>query len=106
MNSFNSAVSRRDWYAVLSLSADTSEAEIAAAVELLGRRAAALAVTAPDRSRELRDLARSIKQDLLSGPEARQRYDSGLAQPAAGTAAAAIPATRPGPDPARPPARG
>jgi plasmid stabilization system protein ParE len=78
MSSPDFAVSGRDWYAVLSLSAAASEAEIAAAVERLGRQAAALAVTSPDRSRDLRELARSIKQDLLSGPEARQRYDDRL----------------------------
>jgi hypothetical protein len=88
MSSPDFAVSGRDWYAVLSLSATATEAEIAAAVERLGRQAAALAVTSPDRSRDLRELARSIKQDLLSGPEARQRYDGRLA---------ALPATAPSP---------
>src|SRR5215510_4959172 len=95
MNFPNSAVPRPNWYAVLSLSVTASEDEIAAAVELLGRRAAALAVTAPERSRELRELARSIKQDLLSGSQARQRYDSSLTQPAASTPTATDPVPRP-----------
>lgn len=114
MNSFNSNVSGGNWYAVLSLSTTASEAEIAAAVELLGRRAAALAVTSPERSRELRDLARSIKQDLLSGPEARQRYDRALAQQAATMVATPPPGPQPAPQPmqqhgtgpATPPSRG
>jgi Double zinc ribbon len=99
MNSFNHDTSDENWYAVLSLSAAAPEAEIAAAVELLGRRAAALAVTSPERSRELREIVRSIKQDLLSGPDARQRYDRALAQQAA-TMVATPP---PGPQPVSPP---
>lgn len=103
----DSATSGKNWYATLSLSTAASEAEIATAVELLSRRAAALAVTAPERSRELRDLTRSIKQDLLSGPEARQRYDRALAQQAATTAAATTAAaTQPQSPAVRPPVQG
>lgn len=100
MSSFN--VSGENWYAVLSLGAAASEAEIAAAVELLGRRATALAVTSPDRSRELREIVRSIKQDLLSGPEARQRYDRALAQQAATMVATPPPGSQPAPPPGWP----
>ena len=102
MSSPDFAVSGRDWYAVLSLSAAASEAEIAAAVERLGRQAAALAVTSPDRSRDLRELARSIKQDLLSGPEARQRYDDRLTAPSP-TAPSSLPGSV---DPGRVPSTG
>ncbi len=43
----------------------------------------ALSVTAPDRSRLLRDQIRAIRQDLLSGDVQRQRYDQARALAAA-----------------------
>jgi predicted amidophosphoribosyltransferase len=68
-----------DWHAYLGLSPQAPEEQIAQAVERLSRQAAALAVTAPERSQRLRDTIRLIKRDLLSGQENRQRYDLGLA---------------------------
>lgn len=89
---------QEDWYAYLKLSADTPTEQVEQAVERLSRQAAALAVTAPERSQRLRDTVRAIKRDLLSGPESRARYDAGLAAateaaggPAAGGPAAAGP---------------
>jgi hypothetical protein len=70
-----------DWYAVLGVGPAASAGEIAAAVERLSRQASALANTAPHRSQELRETTRAIKRDLLSGPEARQRYDLSRAGP-------------------------
>jgi DNA-directed RNA polymerase subunit RPC12/RpoP len=70
---------QEDWYAYLRLSPQAPEEQIAQAVERLSRQAAALAVTAPERSQRLRDTIRLIKRDLLSGQEHRQRYDLGLA---------------------------
>lgn len=70
---------REDWHAYLGLSPQAPEEEIAQAVERLSRQAAALAVTAPERSQRLRDTIRLIKRDLLSGRENRQQYDLGLA---------------------------
>lgn len=70
---------REDWYAYLRLSPDATTEQIEQAVERLGRQAAALAATAPERSQLLRETVRSIKRDLLSGPESRQRYDAGRA---------------------------
>ena len=70
---------QEDWYAYLGLSPQAPEEQIAQAVERLSRQAAALAVTAPERSQRLRDTIRLIKRDLLSGQENRQRYDLGLA---------------------------
>jgi translation initiation factor IF-2 len=93
-----------DWYAVLRLAPDASAEEIASAVERLSRQASALATTAPERSQQLRETLRSIKRDLLSGPENRQRYDQSRAHarnavppqaPAASTAPAAPAAQRP-----------
>jgi ribosomal protein L32 len=69
-----------DWYAVLRLTPGASAEEIASAVERLSRQASALATTAPERSQQLRETLRSIKRDLLSGPENRQRYDQSRAQ--------------------------
>ncbi len=84
---------REDWYAYLRLSPLASTEEIEQAVERLSRQAAALAVTAPERSQLLRETVRSIKRDLLSGPESRQRYDAGRA--AAAQQAAAQPQAQP-----------
>jgi len=69
-----------DWYAALNLAASASTEQIAAAVERMSRQASALSVTAPERSRLLRDQIRAIKQDLLSGDDQRQRYDQQRAQ--------------------------
>jgi hypothetical protein len=81
---------QEDWHAYLGLSPQAPEEQIAQVVERLSRQAAALAVTAPERSQRLRDTIRLIKRDLLSGQENRQRYDLGLAA-AAGPAAQAAP---------------
>jgi curved DNA-binding protein CbpA len=86
-----------DWYAFLRLAPDASADEIASAVERLSRQASALATTAPERSHELRETLRSIKRDLLSGPENRQRYDQSLAQ-----ARSAVPPAAPAAGPATP----
>jgi hypothetical protein len=80
---------QEDWYAYLRLSPEAPTEQIEQAVERLSRQAAALAVTAPERSQQLRETVRSIKRDLLSGPESRQRYDVGRA---AATQQAAAPA--------------
>jgi len=69
-----------DWYAFLRLQPDATAEEITVAVERLSRQASALATTAPERSQQLRETLRSIKHDLLSGPENRQRYDQSRAQ--------------------------
>jgi hypothetical protein len=71
---------RQDWYAHLGLSPDATTEQIEQAVERLSQQAASLAVTAPERSQLLRETVSSIKRDLLSGPESRQRYDAGPAQ--------------------------
>jgi Double zinc ribbon len=70
------ATDNNDWYALLRLSPQAADGEIHSAVERLSRQAAALAATAPERSQSLRETIRSIKRDLLSGPENRQRYDA------------------------------
>lgn len=70
---------REDWYAYLRLSPEATTEQIEQAVERLSRQAASLATTAPERSQLLRETVRSIKRDLLSGPESRQRYDAGRA---------------------------
>ena len=100
-----------DWYAVLGLGPAASTGEISAAVERLSRQASALANTAPHRSQELRETTRAIKRDLLSGPEARQRYDRSRAEPGpsppvpAAPPAPAAPPTPAPPAPAAPPAK-
>jgi hypothetical protein len=66
---------QEDWYAYLNIATDAPIEQVEQAVERLSRQATALAVTAPERSQRLRDTVRSIKRDLLSGPEARARYD-------------------------------
>jgi hypothetical protein len=72
-----------NWYAFLRLSPGATDEEIHGAVERLSRQATALAATAPERSQLLRETIRSIKRDLLSGPESRQRYDALRSRPAA-----------------------
>jgi hypothetical protein len=67
---------QEDWYAYLNIATDAPTEQIEQAVERLSRQATALAVTAPERSQRLRDTVRAIKRDLLSGPEARARYDA------------------------------
>jgi hypothetical protein len=69
---------QEDWYAYLNLPTDTPTEQVEQAVERLSRQAAALAVTAPERSQQLRDTVRAIKRDLLSGPDSRARYDAGV----------------------------
>ena len=68
-----------DWYAELRLQPDASTNEIAQAVEKRSRQATALANTAPERSQLLREQVRAMKRDLLSGDDARQRYDAARA---------------------------
>jgi hypothetical protein len=70
---------QEDWYARLKLSPEAPTEQIEQAVERLSRQAAALAVTAPERSQQLRETVRAMKRDLLSGPESRQRYDAARA---------------------------
>jgi curved DNA-binding protein CbpA len=69
----------RDWYAVLGVVRSASTEDISLAIEKLARTSAALAVTNPERSQQIRETARSIRRDLLSGPEARRSYDRSLA---------------------------
>lgn len=73
-------IMERDWYGYLGVSSAATGEEIGAAVERLSRQASALATTAPERSQSLRETIRKIKQDLLSGPDSRQRYDETLAR--------------------------
>jgi hypothetical protein len=87
---------QEDWYAYLNIATDAGTEQIEQAVERLSRQATALAVTAPERSQRLRDTVRTIKRDLLSGPEARARYD-------AGRNAAAEPPQAPAPSASVPP---
>ncbi len=74
---------RPDWYALLGVEPTASTEELTAAVERMSRQATALSVTAPERSRQLRDQIRAIKQDLLSSDAQRQRYDAERGGPAA-----------------------
>jgi len=93
-----------DWYAALGLPATATGDQISAAVERMSRQATALSVTAPERSRLLRDQVRAIKQDLLSGDAQRQRYDQqrAQAQAARGGGRPAAPAAWPAPGGQRP----
>jgi curved DNA-binding protein CbpA len=98
-----------DWYSVLGLSPAASADEIAVAVERLSRQASALAVTAPERSQQLREVIRAIKRDLLSGQDSRRRYDQSLrpggpAAPAPAAPLGAPPAGSPVSPTAAPPA--
>lgn len=86
------------WYAYLRVPPDATTEQIEQAVERLSRQASALAATAPERSQQLRETIRSIKRDLLTGPESRQRYDEPRAQrpgPPPPPAAPMPPAVRP-----------
>jgi DnaJ-class molecular chaperone len=101
-------MTEHDWYAYLRLPSEATTEEIERAVERLSRQASALAATAPERSQLLRETIRSIKRDLLSGPESRRRYDAPRAQPIGppappGTAPAApVPPATAAPAPAPP----
>lgn len=86
-----------NWYVYLRLSPEAAVDEIQSAVERLSRQASALAATSPERSQSLRETIRSIKRDLLSGPENRQRYDASRLQQ---RAASATPMPGAGPPPA------
>ena len=88
-----------NWYAYLRLPPEATVDEIQSAVERLSRQASALAATSPERSQSLRETIRSIKRDLLSGPENRQRYDASRLQRRVAPAAP-IPTTGPPPAPA------
>ena len=68
-----------DWFEYLKLAPDAPAAQVEQSVERLSRQAAALAVTQPERSQQLRDNVRAIKRDLMSGPENRARYDAARA---------------------------
>lgn len=92
-----------NWYAYLRLSPGATVDEIQSAVERLSRQASALAATAPERSQSLRETIRSIKRDLLSGPENRQRYDAPRLQQRAAPASP-MPAVRPPASASHPPA--
>jgi hypothetical protein len=89
---------QEDWYAYLNVPVDAPGELIEPAVEKLSRQAAALAATAPERSQRLRDTVRAIKRDLLSGPEARARYDQAR-EAAAAPSASESPAYSPPADP-------
>jgi hypothetical protein len=95
---------QEDWYAYLNIATDAPTEQIEQAVERLSRQATALAVTAPDRSQRLRDTIRAIKRDLLSGPEARGRYDADRAAAAESPQVPPPSATIPPPPTAVPPA--
>lgn len=103
-------MTEQDWYSYLRISPDAETSEIEHAVERLSRQAAALETTAPERSRLLREHIRSIKRDLLSGPENRRRHDAarlrGRAQPGApaGTTAPLTPPVLSQPSAGTPPA--
>jgi hypothetical protein len=86
---------QEDWYAYLNIATDAPTRQIEQSVERLSRQATALAVTAPERSQRLRDTVRSIKRDLLSGPEARAQYDAN--REAAGTPSQLPPPPMPSP---------
>ena len=90
------SVTERDWYAYLHLPPEATTRDVEQAVERLSRQASALATTAPERSQQLRETIRSIKRDLLSGPEDAKRSDvprvQDLAPPPPATAIAPPPA--------------
>lgn len=92
---------QQDWFEYLKLTPDAPVEQVEQAVERLSRQAAALAVTAPERSQQLRDTVRAIKRDLLSGPESRARYEAARA-----AGAPAAPAGPPGPVPPAQPVPG
>jgi hypothetical protein len=77
-----------DWFEYLKLAPDAPAEQVEKAVERLSRQAAALAVTQPERSQQLRDNVRAIKRDLMSGPENRARYDAARAAAIAATTVA------------------
>ncbi|NNN09000.1 MAG: hypothetical protein HKL85_07390 [Acidimicrobiaceae bacterium] len=70
----------RDWYTQLGVPAAATKEDIETAVERMSRQASTLANSAPDRSQALRDKVRAIRADLLSGDDARRRYDSRVAE--------------------------
>lgn len=88
-----------NWYVFLRLPPEAAVDEIQSAVERLSRQASALAATSPERSQSLRETIRSIKRDLLSGPENRQRYDASRRQQRTAPATS-MPAAGPLPAPA------
>lgn len=65
----------RNWYVLLGVDRGASDGEISSAVEKLSRTSAALAVTNPERSQQIREIVRLIRRDLLSGPAPRSSYD-------------------------------
>lgn len=93
-----------DWYGYLQIEPGATDEQIAVAVERLSRQATALATTAPERSQQLRETVRSIKRDLMSGPDSRQAYDQTRSQQAAAPPSQPAPPAQPAP--AAQPARG
>jgi len=65
-------------YEIIGVSRDADQETIKAAVERFGRQAGVLANTAPERAQQMREQSRAAKIRLLSGDEARQRYDRDL----------------------------
>jgi hypothetical protein len=68
-------------YRFLGLDAAASTVEIAAAVERVMKRAKAVTSTDPERSYQIRERLRRVKEDLLSGSERRAAYDRSLVRP-------------------------
>lgn len=68
----------RDLYTVLGVSRDASAETITEAVDRLTRQASVLANTAPERSQQLREQIRSVKERLLGSDDERRRYDEEL----------------------------
>lgn len=77
---------RKNHYQFLGLEMSAQLEQIEAAVELLTKQAHTLAYTAPSRSQELRERIWQIKEDLLSGAEARVAYDQSILHPRKRTA--------------------
>jgi DnaJ-class molecular chaperone len=65
-------------YKLLNVERDATVETIAGAMERLTRQASALANTAPERSQQMRENIREVREFLLSGEEQRRRYDEQL----------------------------
>ena len=98
-------MTEHDWYAYLQLPLQASIRDVEQAVERLSRQASALATTAPERSQQLRETIRSIKRDLLSGPESPRSYDAPRVRDLAPPPPPAATAIAPPPAPATAPRR-
>jgi len=89
----------RNHYQVLGLEPTAPREEIAPALRRLSDQAALLAYAAPQRSHELWERTRQIREDLLLDPERRAAYDRSLlvaraAVPASAERVAAPPSSR------------